>query len=77
MEEAKWFHSGYVPAVEKYLRVALVTSGFLMLSMHSLVGMGEIATKEALDWAANEPLLVRAASIICRLTDDMAGHEVL
>ncbi|KAI5656683.1 hypothetical protein M9H77_25476 [Catharanthus roseus] len=75
MEEAKWFHSGYVPAVEKYLRVALVTSGFLMLSMHSLVGMGEIATKEALDWAANEPLLVRAASIICRLTDDMAGHE--
>ena len=75
-EEAKCFYSGYVPPIEEYLKVALVTSGYMMLSTNSFVGMGDIATKEAFDWVSNQPLLVRAASVICRLMDDMVGHEV-
>lgn len=76
LEEAKWYYSGYVPSVEEYLKVALITGAYTMLTTNSFVGMGEIATKEAFEWATNQPLLVRAASIICRLTDDIVGHEV-
>nr|XP_009793511.1 PREDICTED: (E,E)-germacrene B synthase-like [Nicotiana sylvestris] len=47
-----------------------------MYGIISLVVMEEIITKEAFEWLANEPLILRAASTICRLMDDMADHEV-
>ncbi|CDP18846.1 unnamed protein product [Coffea canephora] len=74
-EEAKWFHNGYVPRVEEYMKVALVTGAYMMLATTSMVGMGDSVTTQAFDWITNEPLIVRAASVICRLMDDMAGHE--
>nr|XP_027083045.1 (-)-germacrene D synthase-like [Coffea arabica] len=74
-EEAKWFHNGYVPRVEEYMKVALVTGAYMMLATTSMVGMGDSVTTHAFDWITNEPLIVRAASVICRLMDDMAGHE--
>ncbi|KAM7493631.1 hypothetical protein LguiB_028240 [Lonicera macranthoides] len=30
---------------------------------------------DALDWVSNNPLIVKACSVISRLTNDMAGHE--
>ncbi|KAL2529715.1 germacrene-D synthase-like [Forsythia ovata] len=75
-KEAKWTYDGYVPTIEKYMKVALVSGAYMMLSTSSLVGMGELATKEAFEWISSEPLLVRASSIICRLMDDMVGHGV-
>ncbi|KAL2505298.1 Alpha-humulene/(-)-(E)-beta-caryophyllene synthase [Abeliophyllum distichum] len=73
-KEAKWTYDGYVPTIEEYMKVALVSCGYMMLSTSSLVGMGELATKEAFEWISSEPLLVRASSIICRLMNDMVGH---
>ncbi|KAL2505973.1 Alpha-humulene/(-)-(E)-beta-caryophyllene synthase [Abeliophyllum distichum] len=73
-KEAKWTYDGYVPTIEEYMKVALVSGAYMMLSTSSLVGMGELATKEAFEWISSEPLLVRASSIICRLMDDMVGH---
>ncbi|XP_057460929.1 (-)-germacrene D synthase-like [Actinidia eriantha] len=74
-EEAKWFHQGYVPTMEEYMQVALVTAGYKMLATSSFVGMGELATKEAFDWVSNDPLIVQAASVIARLKDDIVGHK--
>ncbi|KAL7203885.1 hypothetical protein ACSBR2_017024 [Camellia fascicularis] len=48
---------------------------YLMLSTTSYVGMGEVVSKEAFDWVSNDPLIVQASSVICRLMDDMAGHK--
>ncbi|CAA2990414.1 (-)-germacrene D synthase [Olea europaea subsp. europaea] len=73
-EEAKWTYNGYTPTLEEYMKVALVSSAYMMLSTTSLIGMGELVTKEAFDWISSEPLSVRASSIICRLMDDMVGH---
>ncbi|CAI9756927.1 unnamed protein product [Fraxinus pennsylvanica] len=73
-EEAKWTYNGYAPTLEEYMKVALVSGAYMMLSTTSLVGMGELVTKEAFDWISSEPLSVRASSIICRLMDDMVGH---
>ncbi|KAI3456994.1 hypothetical protein Pfo_013657 [Paulownia fortunei] len=73
-EEAKWLYSKYMPKMEEYMKVALVSGGFVILSTTSLVGMGNLVTKEDFDWVSSEPLIVRAASTICRLMDDMVGY---
>ncbi|XP_031099202.1 (-)-germacrene D synthase-like [Ipomoea triloba] len=75
-EEAKWFHNRRTPEFKEYMKVTLVTCGYMMLSTTSIVGMqGDFVTKEAFDWVSKEPLIVQAASIINRLMDDMVGHE--
>ncbi|XP_052178519.1 (-)-germacrene D synthase-like [Diospyros lotus] len=74
-EEAKWLHQGYTPTMEEYMRVALVTSGYEMISTNSFVGMGDLATQEAFDWVSSCPLIVRASSVIGRLMNDMVGHK--
>lgn len=75
-EEAKWCQRGHVPNFDEYMEVALVSSGYQMLATHSLVCMGEFVTEDVVDGVSKNPLIVRAASVICRLMDDMAGHEV-
>ncbi|XP_028066770.1 (-)-germacrene D synthase-like [Camellia sinensis] len=74
-EEAKWFHQGYVPSIEEYMRVALVTCGYTMLTTTSFVGMGEVVSKEAFDWVSSDPLTVQASSVVCRLMDDIVSHK--
>ncbi|XP_057947853.1 probable sesquiterpene synthase [Malania oleifera] len=74
-DEAKWFHEKYVPTFDEYMRVALVTSGYTMLTTISYLGMGEIATKEAFDWLFNHPLIIKASESIGRLMDDMTSHQ--
>ncbi|CAL5361993.1 unnamed protein product [Camellia sinensis] len=74
-EEAKWFHQGYVPSIEEYMRVALVTCGYTMLATTSFVGMGEVVSKEAFGWVSGDPLIVQASSVVNGLMDDMVSHE--
>ncbi|CAL5405708.1 unnamed protein product [Camellia sinensis] len=74
-EEAKWFHQGYVPSIEEYMRVALVTSCYTMLTTTSLMGMGEVVSKEAFDWVSSGPLIVQASSVVCRLMDDIVSRK--
>ena len=75
-DEANWYRKGYVPTMEEYMEVALVSGGYIMLAPTSFVGMGESVTKQAFDWVSNNPLVVKACSIICRLTNDMVGHKL-
>ncbi|PHT87246.1 (E,E)-germacrene B synthase [Capsicum annuum] len=75
-QEFKWYHAGYVPTFKEYLKVALVTACYMMLSTTSLVGMGkELVTEENFKWITSEPLMVKSSSIICRLMDDRIGHK--
>ncbi|MCD7458678.1 hypothetical protein HAX54_038875 [Datura stramonium] len=75
-QEFKWYHAGYVPIFEEYLKVALVTACYMMLSTTSLVGMGEeFVTEDNFKWITSEPLIVKASSIVCRLMDDRIGHK--
>jgi (-)-germacrene D synthase len=74
--EAKWCHEGYVPTMEEYMPIALVSSSYSMLATHSFLGMGKIASQEAFEWVSNDPKIVRASTIICRLMDDIVSHKV-
>nr|AIO10965.1 TPS02 [Liquidambar formosana]AMD82310.1 trans-beta-guaiene synthase [Liquidambar formosana] len=73
--EAKWFNEGYIPPMEEYMPVALLSCGYPMLITASFVGMGEVVTKEAFDWVFNNPKIVKASSIINRLMDDIVSHQ--
>ena len=74
--EAKWFHGKYIPTIEEYMRVALVSIGATVFAIISFIVMGEIATKEVFDWVQQNPKILRATSTVMRFMDDMASHKV-
>ncbi|KAL6315667.1 hypothetical protein AAG906_004840 [Vitis piasezkii] len=73
--EAKWSHEEYIPTIEEYMLVALVTSGSCILATWSFIGMGEIMTKEAFDWVISDPKIITASTVIFRLMDDITTHK--
>nr|K4LMW2.1 RecName: Full=Sesquiterpene synthase 2; AltName: Full=Kunzeaol synthase STS2 [Thapsia garganica]AFV09099.1 sesquiterpene synthase 2 [Thapsia garganica] len=75
LHEAKWLQAQYFPTFEEYMSVALVSGAVKMLSVSSFVRMGNIATREAFEWLSKDPLIVNGLSVICRLSDDIVGHE--
>lgn len=74
--EALWLNNGYVPTLEEYLKVSVITSGYFYMTAASYVGMGEEATKEVFDWLKTHPKFVMDSSLIGRLVDDIQSHEV-
>ncbi|CAH2040870.1 unnamed protein product [Thlaspi arvense] len=73
--EAKWYHEGYVPNMEEYMGVALVSCGYRILAITSFIGIGDLVTKQSFDWISSNPLIVEASSVICRLMDNMVSHK--
>ncbi|GLT83475.1 hypothetical protein SLE2022_017630 [Rubroshorea leprosula] len=71
----KWHQVGYVPPMEEYMQVVVISTGYAMLITSSFVGMGKVATKKAFDWISNGPKMAKASTIICRLMDDIVPHE--
>ncbi|XWS16612.1 hypothetical protein CRYUN_Cryun34aG0104900 [Craigia yunnanensis] len=73
--EAKWTHQNYKPTFEEFRANALRTSGYDMLAITAFVGMRDVVTPETFNWAANDPKIIRASTIICRFMDDIAEHK--
>ncbi|KAL4352377.1 hypothetical protein GQ457_06G022290 [Hibiscus cannabinus] len=73
--EAKWFHENYIPTMEEYMSIALMSSAYPNLTIASLVGMEDNITKDTFVWAFNVPKILKASSTICRLMDDVVSHE--
>ncbi|PHT74893.1 hypothetical protein T459_22170 [Capsicum annuum] len=74
-KEAQWLNDDYTPKFEEHIETALVTGAYMMGATTSLVGMMEFISRETFEWLKNEPLIVRAASLISRVMDDIVGHE--
>ena len=76
-DEAKWFHEKYEPStVEEHMQVGMVSSSYCLLIVTSFLGMGNIATEKAFEWASKYPNIIRGASVVARLMDDIVGHKV-
>ncbi|KAB2630555.1 (-)-germacrene D synthase-like [Pyrus ussuriensis x Pyrus communis] len=73
-DEAKLFHQKHMPSLDEYMSVSLVTCGYQLLITTSFLGMEE-ATIDSFDWLLTSPLAVKAATIVCRLMDDIAEHK--
>ncbi|XP_028801702.1 (-)-germacrene D synthase [Neltuma alba] len=75
MTETRWLQRNYVPTTEEYLKIATITTCFTFLSMSSFICMGDIVTEDVLKWVETHPKILRAASIIGRLMDDIVSNE--
>ncbi|CAO2187138.1 unnamed protein product [Urochloa humidicola] len=76
IEELKWRDENYIPeTLSEHLGLSMRSSGGSPILCASLVGMGEIVTKETLDWFLSYPQLVRSFDTFVRLSDDMASTE--
>ncbi|BFG29365.1 hypothetical protein CerSpe_156390 [Prunus speciosa] len=71
--EARWLHEGRIPSMEEYMSVATVSVSYTFLTTISLLGMGDIVTKESFEWLLNDPKIVKAANTIFRLMDDIVS----
>ncbi|KAL3719359.1 hypothetical protein ACJRO7_004332 [Eucalyptus globulus] len=59
--EAKWLHQQHKPTMDEYMSVALVSSGYPLLAITSFL--------------FNDPKILKASTVICRLMDDLATHK--
>ncbi|XP_015078050.1 (E,E)-germacrene B synthase [Solanum pennellii] len=76
-KEAQWLNDdNHIPKYEEHMENAIVSLGYMMGATNCLVGMEEFISKETFEWLMNEPVIVRASSLIGRAMDDIVGHEV-
>ncbi|XP_073365613.1 tau-cadinol synthase-like [Aegilops tauschii subsp. strangulata] len=74
-QESEWFHSSYIPSFDDHLKCSLISSGIPMLSISSIVGMGDEATKEAFEWAGGCTDAVQACTVVGRLMNDITSFK--
>ncbi|OAY81182.1 putative terpene synthase 2 [Ananas comosus] len=75
LQETKWRDEKYVPPLQDHLQITLFTCLYMALGCASFLGMGPEATEEAFKWASSNPKIAKAIATICRLLDDVVGHE--
>nr|BAW34956.1 koidzumiol synthase [Artemisia absinthium]BAW34957.1 koidzumiol synthase [Artemisia absinthium] len=75
MVEAKWVNEGHIPTTEEHDSVAFITGGANLLSTTCYLGMSDIFTKEAVEWAVSEPPLFRYSGILGRRLNDLVSHK--
>ncbi|KAL8200818.1 hypothetical protein R6Q57_012157 [Mikania cordata] len=74
--EAKWLKDGYVPTLEEYMSVSMVTGAYGLIVGRSYVGRSDDKVNEdSFKWVATYPPIVKASSKIVRLMDDIASHK--
>ncbi|KAI4390117.1 hypothetical protein MLD38_002263 [Melastoma candidum] len=75
LAEAKWFFQKYTPTLDEYVVLAFVTTGYALLVTNSFIGMGDGVTEDAFQWVSGNPQMLKAATMVCRFMDDVAGHK--
>ncbi|OEL13007.1 Alpha-humulene synthase, partial [Dichanthelium oligosanthes] len=75
LQEAEWFHQGYTPSFKEQVNVSVITAGGQLLSIGLLVGMGDVATKEAFEWAIGNTDAIWACGEVSRFMDDMSAFK--
>ncbi|RLN05052.1 hypothetical protein C2845_PM13G04240 [Panicum miliaceum] len=75
-QEIQWRDEHYVPeTINEHLEISRVTVGAFQLACSSFVGMGDIITKEVLDWLLAYPELLKCFTTFVRLSNDIASTE--
>jgi beta-farnesene synthase len=76
-QEIEWRDEHYVPeTIDKHLEISRVTVGSFQLACSSFVGMGDIITKEVLDWLLTYPELLKCFTTFVQLSNDNTSTEV-
>lgn len=76
LQEAEWFHGNYKPRFKDQVSISIMCSGAPFVCVGLLVGMGDAATKEALEWAIGCTDAVKACAEVTRFMNDLASFKV-
>ncbi|KAJ1256686.1 hypothetical protein BS78_K335600 [Paspalum vaginatum] len=74
LQEVVWREERQIPTVDDYLKQAAAIS-VLYVPVAVISFMGVDAKDEAITWACKFPKIMEIAAVMCRLMDDVAGHE--
>ncbi|CAL5008204.1 unnamed protein product [Urochloa decumbens] len=75
-QEIKWRDEHYFPnTIDEHLKISRATLGGFQVACSSFVGMGDIITKEILDWLLTYPELLKCLSTIALLCNDIKSTE--
>nr|AGV40227.1 putative (-)-germacrene-D synthase [Aquilaria sinensis] len=75
LTEARWFSQNYTPTFEEYLKRGINTSACPLLTLSSLLGIGDDISRDAFEWILSTPKSLIASSLTGRLADDIMSHE--
>ncbi|KAJ6296853.1 hypothetical protein OIU78_022558 [Salix suchowensis] len=73
--EAEWADKCHVPTFDEYVLNGLATSASGVIMGASFLGLEEVAGVEEYEWLKSNPKIIKAAKMICRLMNDIVGHE--
>jgi hypothetical protein len=75
-QEIKWRDEHYIPkTVDEHLEVSRATVGAFEIACASFVVMGDIITKETLDWLLTYPELLKCFTTLARLSNDIVSTK--
>lgn len=75
LQEVVWRQEVQVPTVDDYFKQAAVIS-VMYLPVAVILFIGMNASDEHFTWANSLPKIIEIGATMCRLMDDIAGHEV-
>ncbi|XP_023744907.1 (-)-beta-pinene synthase, chloroplastic [Lactuca sativa] len=70
--EAKWYNNGYIPTLNEFLNNAYVSIGVGVVAMHAYLLTLTSVSHEELQEIGRAENIIRHASVIVRLTNDLA-----
>jgi hypothetical protein len=75
--EVTWRDEHYIPAdVDEHLQISLGSIAAMQTVVLTFVSLGDVTTREAIDWALTYPKIVRGLTVIARIMNDIMSHEV-
>ncbi|XP_048560268.1 (E)-beta-caryophyllene synthase-like [Triticum urartu] len=74
--EVKWRDEHYVPtSVEEHLQISVRSSACMQIISFVFISLGDVTTREVLEWALTYPKIIRSVCIVGRIGNDMVSHE--
>ncbi|KAL6659483.1 hypothetical protein ACP70R_003523 [Stipagrostis hirtigluma subsp. patula] len=74
--EVKWRDERYVPTdVEEHLQISVRSSACMHIISLAFISLGNVTTREAIEWASTYPNIIRGVCIVGRIGNDMVSHE--
>ncbi|KAI4968542.1 hypothetical protein ZWY2020_045874 [Hordeum vulgare] len=74
--EVKWRDEHYIPtSVEEHLQISVRSSACMQITSFVFISLGDVTTREVLEWVLTYPKIIRSVCIVGRIGSDMVSHE--
>ncbi|KAK2976120.1 hypothetical protein RJ640_010655, partial [Escallonia rubra] len=73
--EEKWYHNGYTPTFEEYMKHAWISVGGPLSLVHHIFSVTKTTTKEALECLEKHPAKIAGHAMIVRLSNDLVSSQ--